>query len=179
MYRLSGIVEAVLPPPRAPRRASTRSGMTRLVGERVACEDATSQVAPSLWMMSTPGGCSTSLSGSDHAHARLQCGLGRASPGVVAVATARELGDYWASPSRLRRPSRISLARRQVPLVRDKVRHLGESIAMVVAESRYIAEDAVSDIVSTWSRSCGDDLEVRSLRARRASMNNSTQCRGT
>jgi CO/xanthine dehydrogenase Mo-binding subunit len=34
-----------------------------------------------------------------------------------------------------------------VPLVRDKVRHLGESIAMVVAESRYIAEDAVGDIV--------------------------------
>jgi CO/xanthine dehydrogenase Mo-binding subunit len=35
----------------------------------------------------------------------------------------------------------------QVPLARDKVRHGGEALAMVVAESRYIAEDALEDIV--------------------------------
>jgi hypothetical protein len=35
----------------------------------------------------------------------------------------------------------------QVPLAKDKIRHLGEPIAMVVAESRYIAEDAVGDVV--------------------------------
>jgi CO/xanthine dehydrogenase Mo-binding subunit len=37
--------------------------------------------------------------------------------------------------------------RTQVPLVKDKVRHAGEPIAIVIAESRYVAEDAVEDIV--------------------------------
>ena len=36
--------------------------------------------------------------------------------------------------------------RTQVPLARGKVRHVGEPVAMVVAESRYVAEDAVADI---------------------------------
>jgi CO/xanthine dehydrogenase Mo-binding subunit len=35
----------------------------------------------------------------------------------------------------------------QVPLARDKVRHVGEPIAMIVAESRYVAEDAIRDVV--------------------------------
>jgi CO/xanthine dehydrogenase Mo-binding subunit len=34
----------------------------------------------------------------------------------------------------------------QVPLAKDKVRHVGEPLAMVVAESRYVAEDALADI---------------------------------
>jgi CO/xanthine dehydrogenase Mo-binding subunit len=37
-------------------------------------------------------------------------------------------------------------SRTPVPLVKDKVRHVGEALAMVIAESRYIAEDAVEDI---------------------------------
>ena len=36
--------------------------------------------------------------------------------------------------------------RTQVPLARGKVRHVGEPVAVVVAESRYIAEDALADI---------------------------------
>jgi carbon-monoxide dehydrogenase large subunit len=36
--------------------------------------------------------------------------------------------------------------RTQVPLARGKVRHLGEPVAVVVAASRYIAEDALADI---------------------------------
>ena len=36
--------------------------------------------------------------------------------------------------------------RTQVPLARDKVRHVGEPLAIVVAESRYVAEDALDDI---------------------------------
>ena len=35
----------------------------------------------------------------------------------------------------------------QVPLAKDKVRYAGEPLAMVVAESRYLAEDALADIV--------------------------------
>jgi CO/xanthine dehydrogenase Mo-binding subunit len=38
-------------------------------------------------------------------------------------------------------------SRRQVPLAKDKVRHVGEPIAVVIAKNRYIAEDAVEDIL--------------------------------
>ena len=37
--------------------------------------------------------------------------------------------------------------RTQVPLAKDKVRHVGEPVALVIAESRYLAEDAAGDIV--------------------------------
>ena len=36
--------------------------------------------------------------------------------------------------------------RTQVPLAKDKVRHVGEPLAMVIADSRYLAEDALADI---------------------------------
>ncbi|MBV9984408.1 xanthine dehydrogenase family protein molybdopterin-binding subunit, partial [Bradyrhizobium sp.] len=44
-------------------------------------------------------------------------------------------------------PGLIFNARTQVPLAKDKVRHAGEPLAVVIAESRYIAEDALEDIV--------------------------------
>jgi aerobic carbon-monoxide dehydrogenase large subunit len=36
--------------------------------------------------------------------------------------------------------------RTQVPLAKDKVRHVGEPLAVVLADSRYVAEDALADI---------------------------------
>ncbi|HET7009919.1 MAG TPA: xanthine dehydrogenase family protein molybdopterin-binding subunit, partial [Anaerolineales bacterium] len=90
---------------------------------------------------------------SPYAHARLRSidvGRARQRPGVIAVYTAADLGDYWkpgpllVSPPPIER--RVFNERTQVPLARDKVRHAGEAIAVVVAESRYIAEDALSDI---------------------------------
>ncbi len=72
-------------------------------------------------------------------------------PGVVAVYTAVDLGDYW-QPGPLLVPPPPTIKRQtfhprtQVPLAKDKVRFVGEPIVMVVAESRYIAEDAVGDI---------------------------------
>jgi aerobic carbon-monoxide dehydrogenase large subunit len=72
-------------------------------------------------------------------------------PGVVAVYTADDLGAYWQPGPLLVPPPPIPgivfNVRTQVPLARDKVRHVGEPIAIVVAESRYIAEDALDDIV--------------------------------
>ncbi len=72
-------------------------------------------------------------------------------PGVVAVYTAEDLGDYWQpGPLLVPPPStieRITFQQRtHVPLAKDKVKFVGEPIVMVVAESRYIAEDAVSEI---------------------------------
>ena len=74
-----------------------------------------------------------------------------ARPGVVAVYTAADLGDYWKPGPLLVPPPPIAglvfNAATQVPLAKDKVRHCGEPLAMVVAESRYLAEDALEDIV--------------------------------
>src|SRR5271165_3538479 len=71
--------------------------------------------------------------------------------GVVAVYTAKDLGDYWRPGPLLVPPPPISgiifNQRTQVPLAKDKVRHVGEPIAVVIAQSRYIAEDALADIV--------------------------------
>ena len=91
---------------------------------------------------------------SDYAHARLisvDTAAARARPGVVAVYTAGDLGAYWQPGPLLVAPPPIDglvfNAATQVPLIKDKARHAGEPIAMVVAESRYVAEDALVDIV--------------------------------
>ncbi len=92
---------------------------------------------------------------SDHAHARLlsvDVSAARRRPGVVAVFTAEDMGDDWQPGPPLVSPPPtakdvIFHSRRQVPLVKDKVHHAGEAIAVVIAESRYIAEDAVEDIL--------------------------------
>jgi aerobic carbon-monoxide dehydrogenase large subunit len=71
-------------------------------------------------------------------------------PGVVAVYTADDLGACWQPGPLLVPPPPIAgivfNLRTQVPLARDKVRHVGEPLAIIVAESRYIAEDALDDI---------------------------------
>src|SRR5204863_6673775 len=75
----------------------------------------------------------------------------RGMPGVIAVYRAEDLGDYW-KPSPLLVPppptEHIEFNQRTAgQLARDKVRYVGEPVAMVVAESRYLAEDAADAIV--------------------------------
>ncbi|UCD43402.1 MAG: xanthine dehydrogenase family protein molybdopterin-binding subunit [Chloroflexota bacterium] len=89
---------------------------------------------------------------SDYAHARIKgidASAAREHPGVVAVFTAEDMGEDWApGPSNVAPPPGdvVFHSRTHVPLAKDKVRYVGEPIAVVVAESRYIAEDAVEDI---------------------------------
>ncbi len=90
---------------------------------------------------------------SDLAHARIRSidvqGASR-RPGVAAVYTAGDLGEFWQPGPLLVPPPPVEQLefhqRTQVPLARGKVRHAGEAVAMVVAESRYLAEDALDDI---------------------------------
>lgn len=70
--------------------------------------------------------------------------------GVVAIYTANDLGDYWKPGPLLVSPPPVEgiifNEKTQVPLAKDKVKFAGEPIVMVLAESRYIAEDALADI---------------------------------
>jgi CO/xanthine dehydrogenase Mo-binding subunit len=89
---------------------------------------------------------------SPHAHARLgaiELSRVRERLGVVAAYAADDLGDYWKPGPLLVPPPPIEGAifnqETQVALARGKVRHVGEPVAMVVAESRYMAEDALAE----------------------------------
>src|SRR5262245_38916978 len=101
-----------------------------------------------------PGMLHVAFLRSDYAHARIRsvdATAARKRRGVAAVYTAHDLGDYWQHGPLLVPPppipNHVFHARTHVPLARDKVRHVGEPLAMVVAESRYIAEDALDDII--------------------------------
>jgi len=100
-----------------------------------------------------PGMGHAALLRSPHAHARIadiDVAEARARDGVIAVYTADDLGDFWQAvplvvpPPPI--PNLIFNPRTQVPLAKDKVRYAGEPVALVVAESRYVAEDALGDI---------------------------------
>src|SRR5262249_8379599 len=88
------------------------------------------------------------------AHARIRridVTAARQRAGVVAVYTAADSGTYGHPGPLLVPPPPIDGSvfnqRPQVPLAKDKVRHVGEPLAVVIAESRHIAEDALADIV--------------------------------
>lgn len=90
---------------------------------------------------------------SDHAHGiinSIDVSAAREKPGVVAVYTAEDLGDYWKPGPLLVPPPPIENLvfnqATQVPLAKDRVRHAGEPVVMIVAESRYIAEDAAAEV---------------------------------
>jgi carbon-monoxide dehydrogenase large subunit len=92
---------------------------------------------------------------SDYAHARIKSidvseALKR--PGVVAVYTAEDFGDYWhvgplQVPPPIAIPNSKFHAKGLPPIAKGKVRFSGEPLAVVVAEDRYIAEDAAGDII--------------------------------
>src|SRR5262245_29114012 len=101
-----------------------------------------------------PGMVHVAFVRSDYAHARLtnvDVSAARERPGVLAVYTAADLGDYLKPAPLLVPPPPIKdlvfNARTHLALAKDKVRYVGEPIAMIVAESRYIAEDAVRDVI--------------------------------
>jgi CO/xanthine dehydrogenase Mo-binding subunit len=91
---------------------------------------------------------------SPYASARIQSidvSAARQRPGVVAVFTAADLGEVCQPVPLVVPPPPIKglvfNKRTQTPLARGRVRHVGEPVALVIAESRYAAEDAAGDIV--------------------------------
>jgi len=129
---------------------------TQRIGERTKRnEDPRLLTGQALFVddVSLPGMLHAAFLRSPYAHARLlSIDTSRAlkRDGVVAIYTAEDLGDYWQPGPLLVPPppveGMIFHQRTQVPLAKGKVRQVGEPIAVVVAVSRYVAEDALEDI---------------------------------
>ena len=94
---------------------------------------------------------------SPHAHARIvgiRPAAAAAMPGVVSVLTAEDLQRwlkplplFGAPPPGLAAAIRFDLRQAsQYALCRDRVRHVGEIVAMVVADTRARAEDAAERV---------------------------------
>jgi aerobic carbon-monoxide dehydrogenase large subunit len=90
---------------------------------------------------------------SPYAHARIvsiETSAAREMPGVVAVLTGSEINSHLARPL----PMVIEIETDYVeyknpgryPLTTDKVRHVGDPIAVIVAEAPYLAADALEAI---------------------------------
>ena len=90
---------------------------------------------------------------SPHAHARIRSidtSKARAIAGVVEVFTAADISSM-SKPIPIRLYPLPGLEKfLQLPLATDVVRHVGEAVALAVAESRYLAEDALDVIEVTY-----------------------------
>ncbi|MEA2316663.1 MAG: aerobic carbon-monoxide dehydrogenase large subunit [Solirubrobacteraceae bacterium] len=100
-----------------------------------------------------PGTLHAAFLRSPHAHARID-GIdtdgARALPGVVAVLTAADLRGI-ARPLRALSGSPGYQECDTPVLAGDRVRMVGEPVALVVADSRYRAEDAAEAVTVRWS----------------------------
>jgi len=129
---------------------------TRYFGERIKRnEDPRLLTGQGLYVddVDLPNMLHTAFLRSPYAHARIKSidvSQALQRQGVVAIYTANDLGDYWKPGPLLVSPPPVKdilfNEKTQVPLAKDKVKFAGEPIAMVLAESRYVAEDALSDI---------------------------------
>jgi carbon-monoxide dehydrogenase large subunit len=88
---------------------------------------------------------------SPHAHAKIRAidaSVARAMPGVHAVLTADDLPPRMASgqiPMLVPNPS-IVTPRTQLALARREVCYVGQTIAVAIADNRYLAEDAAAAV---------------------------------
>ena len=90
---------------------------------------------------------------SPHAHARIRAVNTREAlriPGVLSVITFQDI-SHMAKPIPMRlevHPSFVPYL--QYPLAKETVRYVGEPVAVVVADSRYVAEDALECIQTDY-----------------------------
>jgi carbon-monoxide dehydrogenase large subunit len=96
-----------------------------------------------------PGTLHAAVLRSPHAHARIRsidASKARAIAGVAAVVESKNI-ESIARPIPARIYALPGLDRYlQFPLARDKVRYVGDPVALVIAENPYLAEDALEEI---------------------------------
>ncbi len=96
-----------------------------------------------------PGMAEAAVLRSPHAHARIvgiDTRAALAMPGVLAVLTAADVPEAAVIPNRVPAPDGTATFL-QPAIARGVARYAGEPVALVVAESRYVAEDALERIV--------------------------------
>ena len=95
---------------------------------------------------------------SPHAHARIRridAAAVLKRPGVVAVVTGADLKPH-CGPVPVDQASteggmgEASIGRKHYPLAIDRVRHVGEAVAAVIAATEALAVDAAADVVVDW-----------------------------
>src|SRR5437867_8664953 len=100
-----------------------------------------------------PGMLHAAIVRSPHAHARiLGIDASRAleAPGVAGVVTFADLGEAAARPFAIVPPHAALRGKNFCVLAGDRARFVGEAVAVVLAESRYAAEDARTLIDVSW-----------------------------
>ena len=91
-----------------------------------------------------PGTVHAAFVRTDEAHARIvgiDTSAAEGLDGVVAVLTGADAAQHWA-PIRYDSTFAGWQGSEYWPLANDKVRFVGEAVAVVVARDRYVAEDA-------------------------------------
>lgn len=101
-----------------------------------------------------PGALHATFLRSPYSHAKLgaiDASAALQRPGIIAVYTAADLGTVCQPAPLVVPPAPVpGLVFNQAthtPLATGKVRYAGEPVAMIIAESRYLAEDALADIL--------------------------------
>src|SRR5438105_2449517 len=95
-----------------------------------------------------PGTLYAAIVRSPHAHAalgKIDISLAERAPGVRAVLTGKDIAD-WSRPFVVG----VKAPMEMWALAIDRVRFVGDPVAVVVAESRYLAEDAADLITAEY-----------------------------
>ena len=129
----------------------TPAGTGKLVGARVRrVEDARVLLGKSQFVddVRIPGTVSIAFVRSPYAHAsiiKIDAAAARENPGVLAVLTYEDLPEISRALRLEWDPAMPSPPHKLVEwpvLTHDKVRFVGEAVAAIIAEDRYLAEDA-------------------------------------
>jgi carbon-monoxide dehydrogenase large subunit len=121
--------------------------------------------------LSLPGLHYVAFVRSPHAHARIRRIDGSAvlkRPGVVAVVTGVDLKPHCGpvpadQASAEGGEGQSSIGRKHYPLTIDRVRHVGEAVAAVIASTEALAVDAAAEVAVDWEPlpAVSDPLEAR------------------
>jgi len=138
----------VIPPSR--QREAPRAGLTWIGQSIKRVEDPRILTGNGGYIddFKVPGMAHAAMVSSPHAHARIvsiDTSRAKALPGVIGVYTGDDLATV-VDPC----PSFASPPITQTAIAVGKVRHVGEVVAAVVAEDRYIAEDAAELVDVEW-----------------------------
>jgi carbon-monoxide dehydrogenase large subunit len=122
---------------------------TSLIGQRIArSEDDALVRGDGLYVddVPLPGALHAAFVRTPFAHARItsvDVDAAREAPGVAGVYAHADLGEHDRPMPLIFSPEGTKDPRTQYPLARDEVFYVGQTIAMVLADSRAQAEDAV------------------------------------